>query len=191
MLTNGHRDAEVVDGPPRQNRKPATYRCPLCGRYLPALSEHLLLMPEGDPTRRRHAHTQCVIDARRQGRLSTRDEFEGRNPKRRKRRVPGLGSSCRTAPRAPTHSDVDPELSWPAKLRDQRRYWGGGHPGGAGRAESRHAALAALGLRPLELVAGREPALPPRVDDTLGVAWRRRVGSPSGIRSRCSLSAGK
>src|SRR5919109_2984704 len=29
-----------------QNLKPATYRCPLCGRQLPALSEHLLLFPE-------------------------------------------------------------------------------------------------------------------------------------------------
>ena len=31
-----------------QNLKPATYRCPLCGRHLPALSEHLLMFPEGD-----------------------------------------------------------------------------------------------------------------------------------------------
>jgi len=30
-----------------QNRKPATYRCPFCGRYLPALSEHVLVMPDG------------------------------------------------------------------------------------------------------------------------------------------------
>ena len=28
--------------------KPATYRCPLCGRHLPALTEHLLVVPEGD-----------------------------------------------------------------------------------------------------------------------------------------------
>ena len=40
-----------------QNRKPATYRCPLCGRHLPALSEHMLIVPEGDASRRRHAHT--------------------------------------------------------------------------------------------------------------------------------------
>jgi len=38
-----------------QNRKPATYRCPFCGNYLPALSEHVLIAPEGDTTRRRHA----------------------------------------------------------------------------------------------------------------------------------------
>ena len=58
-----------------QNRKPATYRCPLCGRYLPALSEHMLLAPEGDASRRRHAHTDCVLQARKAGRLPTRDEW--------------------------------------------------------------------------------------------------------------------
>lgn len=58
-----------------QNRKPATYTCPLCGRYLPALSEHVLIAPEGDSSRRRHAHTECVVAARRAGRLPTRDEW--------------------------------------------------------------------------------------------------------------------
>jgi hypothetical protein len=58
------------------NRKPATYRCPLCGELLPALSDHMLLFPEGDHSRRRHAHTDCVLRARREGRLPTRDEFE-------------------------------------------------------------------------------------------------------------------
>src|SRR5947209_19124623 len=58
-----------------QNRKPATYRCPLCGEYLPALSEHVLLVPEGDSSRRRHAHTQCVLAARRAGKLPTREEW--------------------------------------------------------------------------------------------------------------------
>jgi hypothetical protein len=58
-----------------QNRKPATYTCPLCGQYLPALSEHVLIAPEGDSSRRRHAHTQCVMAARRAGRLPTRDEW--------------------------------------------------------------------------------------------------------------------
>ena len=68
-----------------QNRKPATYRCPLCGNYLPALSEHTLIMPEGDPSRRRHAHTQCVLAARRAGRLPTREEWLKTQP-----RSPGL-----------------------------------------------------------------------------------------------------
>ncbi len=60
-----------------QSRKPATYTCPLCGGFLPALSEHLLILPEGDGTRRRHAHTACVLRARRQGGLPTRDEAHG------------------------------------------------------------------------------------------------------------------
>jgi hypothetical protein len=59
-----------------QNRKPATYRCPLCGELLPALSEHMLLFPEGDHSRRRHAHTVCVMRARAAGRLPSRDEWE-------------------------------------------------------------------------------------------------------------------
>jgi hypothetical protein len=58
-----------------QNLKPATYRCPLCGDLLPALSEHMLLFPEGDRARRRHAHTACVLRARRAGRLPTREEW--------------------------------------------------------------------------------------------------------------------
>ncbi len=59
-----------------QNRKPATYRCPLCGAHLPALSEHMLMFPEGDHSRRRHAHSACVMAARRAGRLPTRREWE-------------------------------------------------------------------------------------------------------------------
>jgi hypothetical protein len=58
-----------------QSRKPATYTCPLCGGFLPALSEHVLIAPEGDTTRRRHAHTKCAMAARRAGRLPTRDEW--------------------------------------------------------------------------------------------------------------------
>jgi hypothetical protein len=67
------------------NRKPATYKCPFCGRLLPALSDHMLIVPEGDSSRRRHAHTNCVIAARRAGRLPTREEFERTQP-----RQPGM-----------------------------------------------------------------------------------------------------
>ncbi len=70
-----------------QNRKPATYRCPLCGGRLPALSEHMLITPEGDSSRRRHAHTRCVVAARKAGRLPTREEFLRTQP-----RAPGLGA---------------------------------------------------------------------------------------------------
>jgi hypothetical protein len=64
-----------------QNRKPATYRCPLCGGHLPALREHVLITPEGDGSRRRHAHTKCVIAARKAGRLPTRDEWKATEPR--------------------------------------------------------------------------------------------------------------
>jgi hypothetical protein len=59
-----------------QNRKPVTYRCPLCGAQLPSLMEHVLMVPEGDVGRRRHAHTECVLAARREGRLPTRSEWQ-------------------------------------------------------------------------------------------------------------------
>jgi hypothetical protein len=59
-----------------QNRKPATYRCPLCGRHLPALSEHMLIAPEGDASRRRHAHLECVAKARARGELPTQSEWK-------------------------------------------------------------------------------------------------------------------
>jgi hypothetical protein len=65
---------------PAANRKPATYRCPLCGGLLPALSEHMLVSPDGDTTRRRHAHSACVVAARKQGRLPLREEVEARPP---------------------------------------------------------------------------------------------------------------
>ena len=58
-----------------QNRKPSTYRCPFCNQLLPAIGEHVLVMPEGDPARRRHAHTACAIAERKAGRLPARDEW--------------------------------------------------------------------------------------------------------------------
>jgi hypothetical protein len=78
-----------------QNRKPSTYRCPLCGQLLPALSEHMLITPEGDSARRRHAHSACVLKARKAGRLPTRDEWAATQPK--PPRPPGLLARVRTA----------------------------------------------------------------------------------------------
>lgn len=60
---------------PAKSRKPATYTCPFCGEYLPAISEHMLVFPEGDAGRRRHAHTACALAARKAGRLPSRDEW--------------------------------------------------------------------------------------------------------------------
>lgn len=67
---------------PAQNRKPVTYRCPICGRRLAALSEHLLLVPEGDSSRRRHAHVDCVRRARARGEIVMRDEWLRTQPAR-------------------------------------------------------------------------------------------------------------
>jgi hypothetical protein len=63
------------------NRKPATYRCPICGRHLPALSEHMLIRPEGRSEGRRHAHTECVLAARRRGELVLREEWLRAQPR--------------------------------------------------------------------------------------------------------------
>jgi len=73
-----------------QNSKPATYRCPLCGNHLPALSEHMLIFPEGRSEGRRHAHSECVIAARKAGRLPTREEWQRTQP-----RPPSLWSRLR------------------------------------------------------------------------------------------------
>jgi hypothetical protein len=64
-----------------QSTKPATYRCPICGTFLPALTEHVLVLPEGDASRRRHAHTACVARRRAAGRLPTRDEWRATQPR--------------------------------------------------------------------------------------------------------------
>jgi hypothetical protein len=65
-----------------QNNKPATYSCPICGRQLHAMSEHLLIAPQGDTNRRRHAHTECVVKAREEGRLRTYDDWREDQPRR-------------------------------------------------------------------------------------------------------------
>lgn len=78
-----------------QSLRPATYSCPLCGELLHAMSEHVLIAPEGDVDRRRHAHTACVAAARRTKRLATYDEWAAEQPPRR-----GLVARLRAALRA-------------------------------------------------------------------------------------------
>ncbi len=78
-----------------QNRKPAHYRCPICGNQLPALSQHMLIFPEGDHGRRRHAHTQCVLKARGAGRLPTRSEWLKSQRRPRDQGRPGRRLSAR------------------------------------------------------------------------------------------------
>jgi hypothetical protein len=72
------------------NRKPSTYRCPICGHLLPALSEHMLIAPEGDSRRRRHAHSECVLRVRAAGQMVLRDEWLAGQP-----RAPSLWSRLR------------------------------------------------------------------------------------------------
>jgi len=66
---------------PAANLKPATYTCPLCGQHLPALSEHVLIWPEADKSRRRHAHMECVVQARKAGKLPSEEEWRRAQPK--------------------------------------------------------------------------------------------------------------
>lgn len=75
---------------PAQNLKPATYTCPFCRKHLPALSEHFLIAPEDDRSKRRHAHTACVLAARKAGKLPTKDEWQRTQP-----RPPSLWSRLR------------------------------------------------------------------------------------------------
>ena len=71
-----------------QSFKPASYTCPLCSKQLHAMSDHILVKPEGDPERRRHAHPACVHAARTQGLLPSREEFE-RSESQSQPRQPG------------------------------------------------------------------------------------------------------
>jgi hypothetical protein len=61
-----------------QSLKPASYVCPFCDGMLHATSEHALVAPEGDASRRRHAHMDCVLGARKRGELPTEDEWRRR-----------------------------------------------------------------------------------------------------------------
>jgi hypothetical protein len=65
-----------------QNLKPATYHCPLCGYRLHAMSPHVLISPDGDTSRRRHAHAECVEAALREGRLRSYDEWKKLQPRK-------------------------------------------------------------------------------------------------------------
>jgi hypothetical protein len=65
--------------------KPVSYRCPFCGLRLHAMSDHVLIAPEADGNRRRHAHTECVAAAREAGKLPTRDDWRAAQRER-----PGL-----------------------------------------------------------------------------------------------------
>lgn len=60
--------------------KPATYRCPLCDQLLHAMSDHLVIAPEGNANRRRHAHTTCVVAAREARTLLTYDDWRMEQP---------------------------------------------------------------------------------------------------------------
>lgn len=78
-----------------QSTRPATYRCPFCDELLHAMSEHVVIAPEGDVDRRRHAHLECVRAERAAGRLALSDELRSDEVERgsRLRRVLGRRSS--------------------------------------------------------------------------------------------------
>jgi hypothetical protein len=46
-----------------------------------ALTEHMLIAPEGDMSRRRHAHTECLLTARSRGQFLLRDEWLATQPR--------------------------------------------------------------------------------------------------------------
>jgi hypothetical protein len=78
---------------PAQSLKPASYVCPFCDGMLHAASEHALVAPEGDVSKRRHAHLECVAAARRRGELPTEDEWRRASGDVRRRPPRGLRRS--------------------------------------------------------------------------------------------------
>src|SRR5437588_1688284 len=73
------------------SNRPATYRCPFCGGLLHAMSAHMVIAPEGDVERRRHAHTECVRAERAAGRFPLYDDFKSAEAARGARRRRGFG----------------------------------------------------------------------------------------------------
>ena len=65
------------------SNRPATYRCLFCGGLLHAMSEHMVIAPEGDVEQRRHAHTHCIATEHQAGRLLTYDDWRKTQPRRR------------------------------------------------------------------------------------------------------------
>ena len=63
---------------PAQNQKAARSVCPLCDGMLHAMTAHALIAPEGDVSKRRHAHMDCVVAARKRGQLVSEDEWRAR-----------------------------------------------------------------------------------------------------------------
>lgn len=61
---------------PAQGRQAKTYTCPICHGMFLAMVPNVLLFPEGDRERRRHAHVDCVARQRRAGTLLTREEWQ-------------------------------------------------------------------------------------------------------------------
>lgn len=72
---------------PAESRQAKTYTCPFCHGLFLAMEPNVLLSPEGDRQRRRHAHTACVARERQAGRLLTELEWKRANrPPRSERR---------------------------------------------------------------------------------------------------------
>jgi hypothetical protein len=76
---------------PAQSHKPASYVCPFCDGMLHATSEHALIAPEGDVSKRRHAHMDCVVAARKRGELTTEDEWRAEQRRTEKAKRPPEG----------------------------------------------------------------------------------------------------
>jgi len=47
------------------------------------MSEHVVIAPENDASQRRHAHTECVLTARKAGTFKTYDDWRETQPRRR------------------------------------------------------------------------------------------------------------
>jgi len=45
------------------------------------MSEHVVIAPENDAERRRHAHTECVARARKAGTFKTYDDWRATQPR--------------------------------------------------------------------------------------------------------------
>jgi hypothetical protein len=45
------------------------------------MSDHVVIAPENDAARRRHAHTECIVAARKAGTFKTYDDWREQQPR--------------------------------------------------------------------------------------------------------------
>jgi hypothetical protein len=71
----------VVGGTPGAQQEAGDVHLPALRAATHAMSEHVVIAPENDAERRRHAHAECVGRARKAGTFKTYDDWRATQPR--------------------------------------------------------------------------------------------------------------